>query len=60
MRVHAKRCPVVQFLIDDLPRRFRHQTERIARKIDYRFAVFPEREMKFFSEMPQRILVIEL
>ena len=60
MRVNAKLCPVVQFFLDDLPRAFRHQTERVAREINHRLAVIPERQRKFFTEAAQRILRIEL
>ena len=43
MRIDAESCPIVEFLLDDLPRGFRHRTKRIPGEIDQRLAVFAER-----------------
>src|SRR5882724_10092349 len=59
MRVDPKRCPVAQFLFNDLPRRFRHQAQRIAREIDDRLAVFAERQIKFVAEIAMWIVGIQ-
>src|ERR1039457_5374402 len=60
MSVDCELRPIVQLLVDDLSRRFRHQPERISGKVNQRLAIFAEREVKFFPELTQRILRIEL
>ncbi len=60
MRIHRERCPIVQLLVDDLSRRFRHRPEGIPGEVDDRLAVLTEWEMKFFPEMTKWILGVEL
>ena len=60
MSIDTKLFPVVQLLVDNLPRRFGHQPKRIASEINYWLAIIAERQMKFFAQMAKRILGIEL
>src|SRR5438876_11446935 len=56
MSVDAEPCPIVEFLLDDLPRGFGHWTQRIASKINQRLAIFADWKVKVFAEIAQRIL----
>ncbi len=60
MRIHAEPGPVVQLLIDQPARRFRHEPERIADKINDRLAVRAGRDVKTLPKLTQRIFAIAL
>src|ERR1700704_4226796 len=60
MSVNTELRPIVQFLLDDLPRCFRHQAERIAGEINKRLSILARRKMKFVAKLAQRILGVEL
>src|SRR5712691_4507624 len=60
MRVDRELRPLVQLLFDNFSRRFRHQAERISSQVNERLAILADRQVKFFAEMIQRILGIEL
>src|ERR1017187_914993 len=60
MSVDCELRPIVHLLVDDLSRSFRPHPERISGKVNQRLAIFAEREVKFFPELTQRILRIEL
>jgi hypothetical protein len=51
MRVDRESGPVVQFLLDELARGSWHQAERIAREVNERLFVLPERQMELLAEM---------
>ncbi len=58
--VHRQPCPIVQLLLNDLPRRLRHEPERIADEVNQRLTVRTERNVKTIAELSERILAIKL
>src|ERR1700730_2714986 len=60
MRIDRELRPIVQLLLDDLSRCFRHEAERIPGQVDEGLAIRAEWQMKLVSEMTKRILGVEL
>ena len=60
MSVDRRISPVVHFLLDHGPRRFRLQAQRVAAKVDHRLAVRPARNVKLLAITPERVRLIKL
>jgi SAM-dependent methyltransferase len=60
MAIDPQPRPVIELLIDSLPRRFRHQPEGIADQINQRLAIRVVGNVETVAKMTERILAVEL